>query len=427
MADQLKKFLWPDLLKRPRRELLVDELLFTTGVTTLVAPSGQGKTTLALSIALTVATGGVWDGKVIKQRPVVWVAGEGQDDLRPIYEAWMKEHPNAPVPEGGWLEEAVDLSNPYETDKLIKLLVGMPPALIVTDALADMMGNLDEDRSKDINRVYRNVWRVVHANKGSFLVPHHTGWDEKRERGSTAIRAKSDIVVQIVKFEAEKETIELKHHKRRGGRKLPQLLFELKLIEVEGYAQTIPIMTGMKPGTVSTRELGDYTIMILCLEFLGGSAIRARWFDQVRDFTAQRGKGWSEDTFDRRRKEMQEKGWIVGGGDQGVPYEFANSKEAKQARAEASGCTWAPSEKGDEGTEKPSANHPHADPIVGSAGPAGGFEGPATTRKAPANNFAGGSSESGNGLNSVASPPINDDESGLVSEAIQQLKGGKNG
>jgi hypothetical protein len=36
-----------------------------------------------------------------------------------------------------------------------------------------------------------------------------------------------------------------------------------------------------------------------------------------------------------------------------------------------------------------------------------------------------GSSESGEGLNSVVSPPINNDESGLVDEAIQQLKGGK--
>jgi len=38
-------------------------------------------------------------------------------------------------------------------------------------------------------------------NGATFLIPHHAGWDEKRERGSTAIRAKSDIVLQIVKFD----------------------------------------------------------------------------------------------------------------------------------------------------------------------------------------------------------------------------------
>jgi hypothetical protein len=64
-------------------------------------------------------------------------------------------------------------------------------------------------------------------------------------------------------------------------------------------------------------------------------------------------------------------------------------------------------------------------PLQGPAGSAGDFEGPATTRKPPANDFAGGSSESGNEANPVASPLINNDESGLVDEAIQQLKGGK--
>ena len=97
-SDKLHSYPWPELLKRPRREMLVDELLFTTGVTTLVAPSGEGKTTLALSVSLTVATGGMWAGKIVKPRPVIWVAGEGQDDLRPMYEAWIKEHSNCPGP-----------------------------------------------------------------------------------------------------------------------------------------------------------------------------------------------------------------------------------------------------------------------------------------------------------------------------------------
>ena len=44
-SEKLHAYSWPELLTRPRRELLVDELLFTMGVTTLVAQSGEGKTT----------------------------------------------------------------------------------------------------------------------------------------------------------------------------------------------------------------------------------------------------------------------------------------------------------------------------------------------------------------------------------------------
>ena len=245
-SEKLQTYPWPELLNRTRREMLVDELLFTTGVTTLVAPSGHGKTTLALSIALAVATGGFFGGRPIKRRPVYWIAGEGQDDLRPMYEAWMKHHPNCQVPEGCWMEEPIDLSSNTETDKFISLLKEMPPALIVTDALADMIGDLNEDKSQDMNRVYRNVWRVVRMNNGCFLIPHHAGWNKERERGSSAIRAKSDIVVQIVEFDVKGGTIELTHNKRRGGAKLKQFIFDVKLIPVTGYPQPIPIVTGAK-------------------------------------------------------------------------------------------------------------------------------------------------------------------------------------
>ena len=244
-SEKLQAYPWAEIFNRPRREMLVDELLFTTGVTTLVAPSGEGKTTLALSLALTVATGNVWAGKIIKRRPVVWIAGEGQDDLRPMYEAWVKDHPNCGVPEGCFLQEPVNLSSDSETDKLINLLEGMPPVLVVTDALADMIGDLNEDKSQDINQVYGNIWRVVRKNNGCFLIPHHAGWAKDRERGSTAIRAKSDIVAQIAEFDPADGFIILKHHKRRGGAKLKQFIYEAKLVSVAGYPQPIPIVTGV--------------------------------------------------------------------------------------------------------------------------------------------------------------------------------------
>ena len=127
--DDLTLHPWPDLLKRERRELLVPELLFSTGVTTLVAPSGEGKTTLASSIALSVGTGSPWAGTPIKARPVIWIAGEGQDDLRPMYQAWIAEHPNTQIPQGAFLEAPINLSSDSETNKFIKQLDGMPPAL----------------------------------------------------------------------------------------------------------------------------------------------------------------------------------------------------------------------------------------------------------------------------------------------------------
>src|SRR5262249_3690095 len=104
----------------------------------------------------------------------------------------------------------------------------------------------NEDKAHDINQVYRNIWRVVHAHDASFGVLHHSGWNENRERGSTAIRAKSDILAQIVGFDPENGEVELKHHKLRGGAPLRQFFLSVKLVPVGGYPQPIPIVTGPK-------------------------------------------------------------------------------------------------------------------------------------------------------------------------------------
>jgi AAA domain len=326
-------------------------------VTTLVAPSGQGKTTLALSIALTVATGGFFGGRMIKRRPVVWIAGEGQDDLRSMYEAWIKDHPNCPVPEGFWLEEAIDLSNNTETDKLIKLLEGMPPALIVTDALADMIGDRDEDKSKDINWVYRNVWRVVRANKGAFLMPHHTGWDESREKGSAAIRAKSDIVVQITEFDVETGTIELRHNKRRGGRKLERFCFEMKLITVQGYAQPIPIVTGVQPDELRTilsrpievLERPARTLVELMLKELQPNG--ATW-TEFKDAS-----GMSKTSFRRAFNNAMGMEWFVGDG----------KKRGQRYNLNPNGC-WKLQDQGQDKGQGASSKElaPNLAPILGA-------------------------------------------------------------
>jgi hypothetical protein len=120
----------------------------------------------------------------------------------------------------------------------------------MTDALSDTLtvAGLDEDKSKDITRVYKGIWRVVDALDASFGVLHHSGWDEKRERGSSAIRDNSDIVVKIVKFDPVAGVVQLQHLKRRSGAgpKLDAFYLDAKLIEVDGYAQPIPIVTGPK-------------------------------------------------------------------------------------------------------------------------------------------------------------------------------------
>src|SRR5262249_51205738 len=110
------------------------DLFFAKGVTTIVAPSGEGKTTTIFSVGLYAAIG-LWGGELIKKRPLFWIAGEDQAGLRAMYEAWLAHNPNR-HPDARFMEEAVDFSDSREVNKLIKHLkdIKTPSPLIIADA-----------------------------------------------------------------------------------------------------------------------------------------------------------------------------------------------------------------------------------------------------------------------------------------------------
>src|SRR3974390_3237182 len=97
--DNHVKHPWSELGKLPRRKTLVKNLLYTRGISTLVAPPGWGKTTLAASVAFVIDTGEEWDGEVPEPRPLVWVAGEDEEGLQAVRDARAFKHPSAGDPQ----------------------------------------------------------------------------------------------------------------------------------------------------------------------------------------------------------------------------------------------------------------------------------------------------------------------------------------
>jgi AAA domain len=308
-----------ELLKLKRREMLIPNLFLRKGVTTIAALSGAGKTTIMFSAGLYVAIG-LWGGELIKQRPLFWIAGEDQDGLRAIFEAWCLHNPDR-HPDARFMDEAVDFSDDEEVDKPIKHLegLGVVQPLIIADALADILGDLSEDKAHDINQIYRNIWKVVNRFDACFVVLHHSGWEEKRERGSTAIRAKSDILILIVNFDVEAGRVELKHRRLRGGKPLDQFFLSAKLIPVPGYDQPVPIVTGplseldsILNESVGMDEQHACELVAVMVQHFPQGATYTRLLKQ---------SGMDDSTFKRALAcAYKDKGWLVGGGGRGKKY-----------------------------------------------------------------------------------------------------------
>jgi hypothetical protein len=314
--DTFRPSPWSELLKRPRRAELIPRIIFSSGITTLTGKPGEGKSTLAVALLCTTAMGEVFVGQRVERRPVILVSGDGIDDLRPMYEAWQIYKDCTREPEGVFFEDGLDFFDGDHTGKMIAMLEGKPPPLIVTDALADVVGTADENYTKDMVKAFKNFWLLIKATKASLLIPHHSGHERQRERGSIVIRAKSDILIQVIEFDAKTGFMKVEHLKRRGGPK-QIITLEVKLVAVPGYKELVPVVTGKelteadlilgeKPA--ENEEHGRKLVRVMAEDkvFYAKGATSKQWQDA---------SGMSDGTFQRGRKyAVETKKWVVGGG-----------------------------------------------------------------------------------------------------------------
>jgi hypothetical protein len=77
-------------MKRP--EWLIDEAIVEGSVLALYGPSGSLKSFVALDLSMSVAYGVPWHGREVKQGAVVYVTGEGRDQISSRLDAWEKSH-----------------------------------------------------------------------------------------------------------------------------------------------------------------------------------------------------------------------------------------------------------------------------------------------------------------------------------------------
>src|SRR5690606_13592331 len=101
--------------------------------------SGSGKTFLAVSWALSIATGSWWERHEVQSVPVLYVAAEGVRMIHQRIEAWSTHHnvrsfdQHAPV---HWHPGAVNLFDSAEADALTDVANELGVGLVVIDTLA---------------------------------------------------------------------------------------------------------------------------------------------------------------------------------------------------------------------------------------------------------------------------------------------------
>ncbi|MEN3791835.1 AAA family ATPase [Fulvimarina sp. MAC3] len=196
--------------KLPPRKWLVKGLLGEGELSVMYAPSGGGKSFVALDLGARIAAGLDWYDHRVTPSAVLYVAGEGATGFRQRMTAWqdrngVDELPFVMMPRAIDLfskdNKSIDLIGDAMTE--IQERAGLPVRLIVLDTLSRMMHGGVDSEPRDMKIFLEHVEALRQATGAHILIIHHTGKETDRGmRGSSMLRDFADTVLAI---EAPKE------------------------------------------------------------------------------------------------------------------------------------------------------------------------------------------------------------------------------
>lgn len=170
------------------------------GLTVLWGAYGSCKTFVAISLGVAVASGRPWFGHAVRQRPVVYIVGEGgwsmfcnrlrmavravggsPYDLRDFYA----------VP------EPVDLSTPERAAALMAVIEEVKPGLVVVDTVSRCLPG-DENKQETMQGFVAALDEIKARYDATVLAVHHAN-ARGYMRGSTVLGGAADVILSVKK------------------------------------------------------------------------------------------------------------------------------------------------------------------------------------------------------------------------------------
>lgn len=302
-----------ELAQRPVPPMLVTHRLPRKALAGLIAAPGLGKTTLALDLALSVATRTPWLGAlVLHQGPAVYIAAEGAGGFPARVRAWKLAH-GWPLDTRAGLHvwtEPVNLLEPAEVRRLLAGTRRLAPVLVIVDTLARAMAGGDENSTADMGRLIAGADRVRRELAATVLLVHHTDKNAARERGSSALRGAADTLWQLSEVD---DLLELTCTKQKDAP--PFDAIRLHRVEAHGSIRIVMGTDAIPRDTLSPAQEAARAKLRECFGTKG--ATLAQWRDVCALPPA---------TFYRAAKVLQDRGLVLERG--GVLLAAATPDEA---------------------------------------------------------------------------------------------------
>lgn len=186
------------LQPQPPTVWIVERLLTPGSVSAVVGAPGSKKTYSLLDMAVCVAMGKPWLNLATQQGAVLIVDEESgaarmARRLGGVLNAHFAEED---TPIFYTCLAGLNLRQAPEVDALRQLIAETGAAVVIIDALADIMPGADENAVKDVQPLLLALRRVADATRAAIVLIHHAGKNGDY-RGSSAIKGAVDLMLTV--------------------------------------------------------------------------------------------------------------------------------------------------------------------------------------------------------------------------------------
>lgn len=282
--------------QRPQPRWLVDGLVVEDTLAAIVGAPASYKSFLALDLALSVATGQPWAGRVVHQAPVVYVTAEGGTGMAKRLQAWETFH-EVSAPACHFLPEAVAFLEDPQVAALIDAIrtLSETPKLIIVDTVARCLVGGEENSAKDMGRFVANADKVRQATGALVLLVHHVGKTGKGMRGSSALPAALDTIIAVHRTG---EAISVRAEKQKDAEEFATITLAATAVEIEsGRSSVVLTPTVGRAAACGFDKKAETALRVLA--DLGPDEVRATEWWKACELA-----GLSKSSFNRARQAL---------------------------------------------------------------------------------------------------------------------------
>jgi hypothetical protein len=300
-----------EIMSRPDPPAIVAGRIFLAALVFAFGPPECYKSfVFTIDLACSIATGVPWLGAdIVTRGPVVVIVAEGADQIKRRIKAWKLAH-HFPLDEciGIYIvPQPIYLMDRASTRAFLDdVLRRLKPVAIVGDTWARCLAGADENSAQDTGEAIGalDMWRRETGAANIWIT--HTRADERRERGSSALRGAADTMISMLPTD---DVVSLRCDKQKDAEPFAPLL--LKKVDVpEAESCVVRLASDVVPSgelTDSQRQV----LEALWEHFGADGATTAEWAKVL--------PGVAERTFYRSKKVLTERLYVQSKGQRLYP------------------------------------------------------------------------------------------------------------